>query len=253
MRSGLSVATCLNSNIENCSFKDINTESIGYGIQVMNSSQHITVQNNFFENCRHGFTTSGYDGVCMYLSVQNNHANNCTNSAFNSHGNARFVKFYNNMIVNSQMGISVYSPFSIIESNTIVNSIKSAIYAIESGSVNLSINDNIINKSSDEYFSSISVLNTSENSESNYYIKINNNIINDAKNGAGISVDDKWARTAIVRHNCISNVGYHGAVVKNIFFAVLSENTLDGQFRKNLMPWKTEGVDILEFKNNSEI
>jgi len=224
--TGISISCCKHITISNNYIHDINRAETGYGIEVGLSSQNINVIKNKFYKNRHSFTTSGYEGVCMYINVSNNIANDNTNAAFNTHGNARYVKFDGNIINNCNQGISFYSPYTSVINNIINNIEKIAISGTECPTNSIIKNNEITNTSID-YYDSIEIRLTATSYDENYYIDITNNRIDNCKNGNAISVQLIDCQNIKINNNIIYNYGYSGIYIDGGFCISISNNQIN--------------------------
>jgi hypothetical protein len=183
---------------------------------VGNSSQNINVLNCSFDNNRHAWTTGGYDGVCMYLSVRNCLLqNHLVTTTIQSHGNARYVDISNNIISNCFSGIGTSNPYTTIHGNYIANIHGTGIYSDEAGNINVDVQNNVIDTCSTAFLSAIFITNDVITSEQNQFVVVNNNTVRNCPNGGGIAINANNPLVVNVANNVISHYGYQGIVVNN--------------------------------------
>lgn len=212
---GVKFTTCLGGRVLRNYIHGINLAGTGYGVSVEGSSAFIEFAHNQCEDNRHSFTTGGYDGVCMFLSVHHNKAfNHMVNACFNTHGNARFVNISDNDIDNCDQGVSFYSPYTNVCRNTIRNAYESAVLSTEAGNINCVVTDNIIGKTSEAFFSAIHLEGTATSTELNRYVNVSRNTIEETTNGNGVYVN-ATAVTVTADSNIVYRYGYQAVKLIN--------------------------------------
>lgn len=250
---GVGLKSVISANITQNYISECFKAGTGYGIAVTGASKHINVYNNQFEHNRHSFTTAGEDGVCMHLSVKDNQARFDTDASFNTHGNARFVDFDNNNVNGSKMGVSVYSPHTRVTNNTIENVEGSAIYTTEGGGINFEAFKNEITNCSDTYFSAIEVYVTATVHEQNLFVKIDNNNINNALNGAGIRIDANNPLRVSANENDLFNIGYGAILIKSGEHISADNNKILKNIRSSVFAIDITGTPSVDVSDISSI
>lgn len=204
---GIKVDNCLDVFINNNKISECYKSGSGYGCEVEGVTQRVSFSNNMCEHNRHSFTTTDTDGVCMHITVSNNIVENNTDAGLDTHGNSRYVSFFDNTVNNCVIGIDTRSPHSQIKNNTITNSYGLAIYAFEAGGINIHVEGNTIDKCSVDSKDAINLGVTATTYETNDYMICRNNIINKAANGRGVAVNGE-ARIVDVSGNKMKDIGY---------------------------------------------
>jgi hypothetical protein len=209
---GISPTTCYSADITNNKFIDINKVGTGYGVCITGASRNVNVHHNVFENGRHAITTGGYDGVCIGLDFNHNFViDNRENAGINTHGNARDVNISDNIIINSNIGISVYSPCSHIHDNIIVNAKDRGIYALEAGGVNIKVKNNYIENVTNGQGISIGVEATTY--ELNKFVIVEGNEVIGCTNGQSIIIGSVKPQLVSVNKNKLYYCGYEGILI----------------------------------------
>jgi len=223
---GVSITSCFLSNIANNKIHDCNHSTTGYGIEIGGVSQGIEIHHNKFDNNRHSVTTTGYDGVVMHVNVSYNEVFRCLNAGLNAHGNARYVKFSYNHVDHCLLGISSYAPCTSMIHNTITNTYSFALYFIEAAFINAIVKDNVVDFMQTGDF--ITISNTGASAyETNEYIIIEGNIVNNAANATGISIGVGTSAVIVsIRNNDLNTIGYKGINVAEGEKIMISGNNL---------------------------
>jgi len=133
---------CLDCVIDSNTFRRVFYTGMGYGINIANACDNITITNNsFLELGRHYIavgSNTGHkisDGFSRHITIQNNVFEDCADEAINTHYPNRCVStITGNDIYNCRKGIELSNGDSVIKNNNIVGSYVTAIETYGSGS-----------------------------------------------------------------------------------------------------------------------
>lgn len=114
-------------HVSHCRFTKATDTGTGYGVNVGDASQDCTVHHNYFERCRHAFTTGNattYGGIPRRISFEDNTVLTSINSgdAIDTHAAAEEIFIRRNKVRGSAShGINIECPTATVEFNDIAD------------------------------------------------------------------------------------------------------------------------------------
>lgn len=127
----LSLNTVLNGRVVGGSYTNSTNPSYttsGYGVAVVEGSRHVTVEDNYFYNCRH-FVAGGGKWPTIYVDVVGNHGEKSLNAAYDCHEPSFHWTFKRNTGHGVNTGIIIRGQYVTVEDNIITDCASSAYLA----------------------------------------------------------------------------------------------------------------------------
>ena len=255
--TGIVLSKSLNCTVNNSIINTIYSNSKGYGVNIRDSSQYITISNSIFTDIRHSVSVGGLYGINRNININSNKILKARDAGIDSHTACQYINITDNFIKcegsdEEHDGIYLECLDAIITNNIIEGRICNGIRIYPKinyfNSSSYIISKNLISANGDYIFSSgIRIYNPKKLNILDSIIISDNIIKSKLINGIYLSSDDSNVYNVSVNNNIISNNTINGIRISNLNNIKINDNIINSN-KINIIVVDSKNINIL---NNS--